>query len=36
VITEITKIGINRFMILIYDKIKWVKKRGQLEYYIMK
>ena len=26
-ITEITKIGMNRFMILIYDKIKWFKKR---------
>jgi hypothetical protein len=27
VITEITKIGVKRFMILIYDKIKWLKKR---------
>jgi len=36
VITEITKIGMNRFMILIYDKIKWFKKGGQLGYYIMK
>jgi len=27
VITEITKIGMNRFMILIYDKIKWFKKK---------
>ncbi len=26
-ITEITKIRMNRFMILIYDKIKWFKKR---------
>lgn len=26
-ITEITKIGMNRFMILVYDKIKWFKKR---------
>ena len=27
-ITEITKIGMNKFMILIYDKIKWFKKKG--------
>ena len=26
-ITEITKIGVKRFMILIYDKFKWLKKR---------